>query len=399
MNSLQEDDDQSEELENPEQQEGEQDDEDQVTNPLALSDEQVMEMAGPEDTGGEPASSSQLPDEDDDDEPPEQDTEGDDEPTDEQRAEQEEEQPDDEQPGADAESPEKEEAAPRDIEAEHARLFAPLKAGKQTIEIKNVDEAIGLMQKGADYHRKTEELSAHRKTLATLERAGITADNLDYLIELHNKNPQAIAKLVADAQIDPFDIETDSDETKNYKPANHSVSDADIALDEVLSDLRTTDTYDQLIDVVGNKWDNLSRQAVATDTKLLRIINTHMESGIYPMIANEVQRQKALGQLQGFSDFAAYQQVGDAIDAQGGFKDLITDELRAQWAQIYGGPAPVPSVPIHPVQGSSDPKLDAKRRAAAPSKATSNSARTSKQGNPLALSDAEFEKRFSASLQ
>ena len=40
-----------------------------------------------------------------------------------------------------------------------------------------------------------------------LENAGITDENqLAYLIDLSNKNPQAIQKLVKDSGIDPLDM-------------------------------------------------------------------------------------------------------------------------------------------------------------------------------------------------
>ncbi len=354
-------------------------------NPLALSDEEIMAMGDPADSVSEP----EQPDEpavEPSDAPEEEDDAGD-------NAEPE------ETPDTPAEEDSEGKEPERDIAAEHAKLFAPLKAGGQTIELKSVDEIISLMQKGADYHRKTEELSAHRKTLKTLEKAGIKPENLNYLIELHNKNPQAIAKLIAESGVDPFELDTDSDETKNYKPQEHSVSDSDIQLDEVLDRLKTTPTWNQLIEVVGEKWDDQSRQAVATDTELLEAINTHMENGMYPLIAKEMNRQRALGQLRGLNDLTAYQQVGRAIDDQGGFAHLITDEQRAEWARMHGH-TPPPPIAVPPKQGSSDPNLDAKRRAASPTKAASKmQKKTSNQQNPLALSDEAFEKQFSSSLQ
>ena len=344
---------------------------DEGVNPLSMSDEDIMAMDAPEGTpiesdedDGDNASSELSEDSDADDE------------------------------GGSAK------AAPtqRDIEAEHKALFSPIKAGGQTLEVKTVDEAISLMQKGADYHRKTEELAAHRKTIKTLEKAGIKYENLDGLIDLYNKDPKAIAKLIADADIDPFDIDTDSEETKNYQPQRHSVSDKEIELDETLKELETTPTYRDLIDVVGNQWDGSSREIVADNSQILHVLNDHMADGIYPIIQKEVDRQRALGNLQGLSDIAAYQQVGESINAQGGFDNMISDERRASWAKRQGIEVPA-GVTYRPVQGNSDPNLDAKRRAASPTKSTSRTTKSiSNRGNPLALSDEEFEKKFSNSF-
>ena len=363
-------------------------------NPLALSDDEIMAMSGPDDMpdATKPAAES--------------DTAGDD-AEDPQKPESEE--PDGEEKSGDAEKtsngkeaesetdPESEKT-PEQIAAEYDRLFQPMKAGGQTLKLRNMDEAIGLIKKGMDYHRKTEELSAHRKTIKTLERAGIDDSNLNYLIDLHNKNPQAIAKLVADANIDPLDLDADSDAVQQYSPKQHSVSDHEVALDDVLAELKSTDTYGELISVVGEKWDQDSRGVVANDPALLRVINDHMADGIYPIIAEEISRQRTLGHLQGVNDLTAYQQVGKAINDQGGFNHLITDQRKAELAQ-RSGLAPINSIPIRPKQGSGDPSLDAKRRAASPSKASSkNTNPSSNQVNPMALSDEEFEKKFSASL-
>ena len=367
-------------------------------NPLALSDDEVMGMASPEDmpdaTQSADKRAANESDTDDASAPETKDADS----SEEQPTETDE---DSEKPDAKTESKSDSEEAieqtPEQIAAEYEKLFQPMKAGKQTLQLRNVDEAIGLIKKGMDYHRKTEELAAHRKTIKTLQKAGINDSNLNYLIDLHNKDPQAIAKLVSDAKIDPLDLDTDGDKVNQYSPKQHAASDHEVALDEVLADLKATDTYGELVNVVGEVWDEDSRRHVANDPALLRVINDHMADGIYPIIAAETTRQRTLGHLKGLTDLAAYQQVGKAIDAQGGFDHLITDERKAQWAQNQGM-APIAKVTVRPPQGSSDPSLDAKRRAASPSKATSKKSKTSDQPNYLNMDDAEFEKKFSASL-
>ena len=367
-------------------------------NPLALSDDEIMGMSGPDDMPDATKSSADTSttgdDADDSSESEKKESDGS------QTFD------DDEQTGdktetkteTDSEPESASEKTPEQIASEYDQLFQPMKAGGQTIQLRSMDEAIGLIKKGMDYHRKTEELSAHRKTIKTLEKAGIDDSNLNYLIDLHNKNPQAIARLVADANIDPLDLDADSDDVKQYSPKQYSVSDHEVALDDVLAELKSTDTYGDLISVVGEKWDQDSRGVVANDPALLRVINDHMADGIYPIIAEEISRQRTLGHLQGVNDLTAYQQVGKAINDQGGFNHLITDQRKAELAQ-RSGLAPITSIPIRPQQGSSDPNLDAKRRAAGSTKASSSpSKKTSNPVNPMALSDEEFEKKFSASL-
>ena len=363
-------------------------------NPLALSDDEIMGMASPDDMpdATKPAAEPEAAGDDND---------GSQEP--EKEAPDVEKKSDDAEKSGNKQETESEtdtesEKTPEQIASEYDRLFQPMKAGGQTLQLRSMDEAIGLIKKGMDYHRKTEELASYRKTIKTLEKAGIDDSNLNYLIDLHNKDPQAIARLVADAKIDPLDLDADSEAVQKYSPKQHSVSDHEVALDDVLAELKSTDTYGELISVVGEKWDPDSRGVVANDPALLRVINDHMADGIYPIIAQEVSRQRTMGHLQGVNDLTAYQQVGKAINDQGGFNHLITDQRKAELAQ-RSGLAPITTIPIRPKQEGSDPNLDAKRRAAGSTKASSNpSKQTSNQVNPMALSDEEFEKKFSASL-
>ena len=348
---------------------------DEPINPLAMSDEDILAMDAPEGSESESESESESGPENASDKNVVADT--------------------------------TENVIPDVSDDDLAKLFGPIKAGGQTIQLQSIDEVVGLVQKGADYHRKTEELAAHRKTLATLERAGIRTEDLNYLVELHNKNPEAIAKLVADAELDPFDIDVDSESTKNYQPQQHVPNEKDLALDATISELKKSETWPELIDVVGNQWDDASRNQAAENPQVLERLNFHMEKGIYPVIAGEVTRLRAIGQLNGLTDIEAYSQVGMALEEQGGFNQVLSEQDQREFMTRFGGdsvpgdtrqPA-TPVVTYRPGQ-SSDPNLDARRRAASPTRAASSRRnQASNQINPLALSDEQFEKQFSAHLR
>lgn len=281
-----------------------------------------------------------------------------------------------------------EEAAP-DFEAEYKKLLAPFKANGKEIAVQSVDEAIQLMQMGANYNRKMAALKPNLKLLKLLESNQLLDETkISYLIDLANKDPKAINRLVADSGIDPMDLS--AEKADEYRPTNRSVSDKELELDEVLGEIQESPTFQRTLSVVGKEWDAQSRQVVADAPQLLKVINGHVQTGIYDLIVAEVERERTFGRLKGMSDIEAYRQVGDAIQARGGFDHLASGTATPN-TQRQQSPAPkTVVVPPKPAKADED-KLKEKRRAAGAAKpAAATSAPV--EFNPLSMSDEEFSK-------
>lgn len=276
-----------------------------------------------------------------------------------------------------------------DYKAEYARLTAPFRANGKEMQVKNVDEAIQLMQMGANYNRKMAALKPHLKILKMLENQQLLDENkLSFLIDLDKKNPEAIKKLIKDSGLDPLELTTN--EASEYRPGTYTVHDQEIELDQVLEEIQDTPSYARTLDLVSNKWDTASKQVLAQYPQLLKVINDHVASGIYDIISRELERERAFGRLQGLSDIEAYRQVGDAIHARGGFNHLVQSKATTP-------PAPAVKV-VTPAPKGEDAAVRNKRRAAAPARATPAPNTPAAEFNPLALSDEEFMKQFNPNL-
>jgi hypothetical protein len=277
-----------------------------------------------------------------------------------------------------------------DYKAEYDRLLAPFKANGRDIAVKSVDDAITLMQMGANYNKKMAALKPHMKMLKLLENNGLLDEaKLSFLVDLDKKNPAAISKLVQDSGLNSMEL--DADKASTYKQTTYTVDDKEIELDTVLDELKDSPTYNRTLDVVGNKWDAASKNMIATTPAILRVINNHMASGIYDIINQEMESERVFGRLNGLSDIEAYRQIGDAIQARGGFNHLVQGSKPTT--------APVTAPVIKPAPATKQPsaeetaRLNDKRRAAG---STKPAAPTSipKDFNPLALSDEEFSKQI-----
>lgn len=279
------------------------------------------------------------------------------------------------------ENQEKQEESTVDYKAEYERLLAPFKANGRDISVKGVDDAITLMQMGANYNKKMAALKPNLALLKMLENNGLLSEEkISFLIDLEKKNPDAINKLIKDSGIDPMDI--DAEKASGYKPTAYRVDEREVELDQVLDEIQETSSYNRTLEIVSKEWDAKSKQTIADSPQLLKVINNHVQSGIYDLISKEIESERVFGRLNGLSDIEAYRQVGDSIQARGGF-----DHLGRQGQQA----APKPVVVQPKPKVVDEDKIKEKKRAASSTKPAAAST-APKDFNPLSLSDAEFNK-------
>ena len=271
---------------------------------------------------------------------------------------------------------------PVDYEAAYKQLTAPFKANGREIQVQSVEDAVALMQMGANYNKKMAALKPNLKLMKLLENNGLlNEEKLSFLIDLEKKNPDAISKLIKDSGVDPLDL--DASNVGDYKPTRHTVDDRELELDAVLDEIQETPSYTRTLDVVSNQWDASSKNVIANSPQVLKVINSHVQSGVFDLIVKEVEREKMFGRLSGLSDIEAYRQVGDAIQARGGFDHLA----QSQGQRVQPKPAVVQPKPKMGDEG----KRREKRLAAGASQPAAPS-KGKGEFNPLALSDDEFSK-------
>lgn len=264
-----------------------------------------------------------------------------------------------------------------DYKAEYLKLLAPFRANNKDMQVDSVDDARTLMQMGANYNKKMAALKPNLKLIKMLDNNDLLDENkLSYLIDLDKKNPDAIAKLIKESGIDPMDIDTEED--SKYKSGTYTVNDKEVELDVVLEEIKDTPSFNQTIDIIGNKWDEKSKQILLENPEVIKIINDHVAAGVYDQINAVVERERMLGKLPGLSDIEAYKEVGDALNAQGGFTSKSESST----------PTPISK----PRSKKADSKLRSRKKAAGFTKATPSKKGKGEDFNPLSLSDEEFEK-------
>ena len=266
-----------------------------------------------------------------------------------------------------------------DFEGAYKRIMSPFKASKRMMQIDNIDDAISLMQKGADYNSKMQALNPNLKIVSMLEKEGLLdTKKLNNLIDLSKKNPQAIAKLIKDSGIDPLDIDTD--EEVDYKPTDYGISDMEFNITQALDDIKDSPSFDKTLNVLSKEWDNESKKLISKNPEIISIINDHVYNGVYDKVQSIIDSERAVGRLSNVPDVVAYRQVAEYLQQQG---SLVNEEHVNQQP-----PASVPQTKANEVDTA---KLKQKRKAAASTKKTV-SKNTSAEPDYLKMTDEEFMK-------
>ena len=268
-----------------------------------------------------------------------------------------------------------------DYEAEYKKLMAPFKANGVDMQIQSIDDAIQLMQMGAGFHKKMSALKPAMRQMKLLEKHGLLDDaKLNYLIDLHNKNPEAIKSLLKDSNIDPLDLDLKAD--IKYIPTDRRVSDTEIVLDDVLNNIRETPTFQRTLNVISKEWDETSQNAIANEPQIIQTINGHMQDGTFDAVMQRVGYERNMGRLIGVSDIHAYMQMGNTMADEGKLHRHGSTQQTMQ-----------PSSSIQPTMAEpskQEIERKQKKRAASPTKVTKTTAAT--VFDPLDLSDEDFAK-------
>lgn len=281
-------------------------------------------------------------------------------------------------------------AAPPDYEGMYKKLMAPLKANGKTIDLKNPEEAIQLMQMGANYTRKMQALAPHRKLLLMLENNGLLDEGkLSFLIDIEKKNPEAIKKFIKDAGLDPREIDLDDPAAKPYLEGNHRVTDEESNFRSILDELSSNPEGKETLQTIQTQWDQASKEVLWKQPDVMQLIHQQRENGIYDRISTELERQRALGMIPSNVPFLqAYKVIGDQLAAANAFDDLLKPAAKQQQQPAQAAPVATTVQKVKPVAANGD-----KVSAASPTRSTPRKAETTV--NPLALSDEDFMKQVS----
>ena len=188
-----------------------------------------------------------------------------------------------------------------DYKAVYDSIFKPFKANGKTIAPRNAEDVISLMQMGANYTKKMQLMAPMKRAVESLNKAGINEEELNFLIDIHNGDKEAIKNLLKKNEIDPIDL--DIEDTK-YIPKNNIASDADVEFSETLMDIESS--LPKIQEILNKTWDSKSKQLVLKDPQLMRALHQEIEMGRFDEVQQRLEIEKTFGRYKGVSDIEAY---------------------------------------------------------------------------------------------
>ena len=277
--------------------------------------------------------------------------------------------------------------SPTDYESQYKKIVGtPFKANGKEITVDSADDAIKLMQMGANYHKQMQQLKPAKRIIAMLEQAGMLDENkLNHAIDIMNGNSAAIHKLIQERNVDVSDLYSDSE--VDYTPNQHQVTDERIELDTLFNELNSTSHGQRVLQEVAGTWDEKSRYTIGQTPEILRLLGNQIESGIYDVIVAEVDKQRMLGNIPANAPMLqAYEQVGKYLQANGRLIPAGSNVGKVptqQTKEFKQHQATVPS------NGSNT------RKRVANTARSSTSSISTQMDNVFAMSDEDFKRKYS----
>lgn len=207
----------------------------------------------------------------------------------------------------------------------YEKISTPFKADGKEIKIRTPEEAVRLMQMGANYSRRMQEIKPLKAMDQLLKQHGLNdPEKLNFLIDIHKGKVDAIQKLLKDHKIDPIDIDTDK--VTNYRTPDYSIDQKDLDFKEAIEETINSEGGKDLIEDINKEWDSSSKSALREQPEIFKNLLAQKTDGVYEKIKEELEHQRTLGYLINVPFLQAYHQVGIAMEKAGVFKKP-TDQL------------------------------------------------------------------------
>lgn len=271
----------------------------------------------------------------------------------------------------------------------YAEITKPFKADGKEFQVKSSQEAIRLMQMGANYSRRMQEMKPLKAMDAVLKEHGLDDPaKLAQLIDIQKGDPAAIQKLLKDKGIDPLDIDTSKDATYAAKP--YTADEKALNFKDAIDTTLAAPGGKELIADMHKTWDAKSKDALYESPAIFENLLSQQSAvdsanvSDYSKINAEVERQRVLGYLTDVPFLQAYTQVSNAMENVEG---LLTTSKKTT-PEVPKAPIDtgIRKAALKPKTEQPNPNLSSTPPKAAPTPAVDN------ETDYSALSDEDFLK-------
>lgn len=203
---------------------------------------------------------------------------------------------------------------------EEKPAFGTVKIDGEEIPLNSQEDLAQLANLGTKYASLAKKFKPIQKIAKMLEKNDLLSpEKVNYIIDVMKGNKKAISKLIKDSNLDPF-TDIDIDHTESYKSNSYDITDQEIAMDEVMEEIRDDSAFGATTQAIVNM-DASSQAKFFDNPDLVKVLNNQIKSGDFDKIQKEIKRLKALDYLPKADDFVTYFNVGKSLYAAGKLSD------------------------------------------------------------------------------
>ncbi len=190
---------------------------------------------------------------------------------------------------------------------------SPIKASGREVQLKSPEHAKNFIEMGVDYNKKMQHMRPYKETFETLKKEGLLdpekRERLNLLLEVEKGNKDALKRLIAESDMDPLDL-ADEDvisQGKEYVPNDHILSESQTKLQESLSEIKETQSYERTLNTITKDFDEKSREVIGNNPEYIVSLNNDIENGVFDQVMDVVNYRKDMRQVPtGMSDMDLY---------------------------------------------------------------------------------------------
>ncbi len=254
----------------------------------------------------------------------------------------------------------------QDIDSkESSQDFEPIEVevSGQKISIDSKEEMLAFIKKSANSMGSKRQRKSKNDQI--VEQGNLSEDDLALLIDAKNGDPQAIAKLAKDSNIDVYDLSDDGKYDRKFNP--QFMSEADEVAEDILADTELATTFKEVVSSLPPEFTS----AIATDAKALKHFSGHVKSGLAQRILPQALKAQL---LNGGTLLDHYATIGREMSKQESQPKEDSKEKRVK-----------------------NPRADNLRKRAKNNKGSNKGSKTKVTGNDIwDMSDKDFDAQYGA---
>jgi hypothetical protein len=168
-------------------------------------------------------------------------------------------------------------------------------------------------QKAGGFDGKMSKLKKFRPFMAPLEERGLLKDpeKFNFAMSLIDGDKEALKKFMKDQEIDPLELDL---ETINYSGENTLTSNAQLVIEDTLSQAKSLGVDDKVAQVLTNDWDEQSFNEFVENPNVRNDLIQHLQDGSYNTVMDKISEINRVDVSGAFDELPKVEQYRIAVE-------------------------------------------------------------------------------------